>query len=267
MILRSVGIAGAIVVLLAVASALTLLPALLAIVGTADRRAGDPPGASRATIRTDRWARLARWVMRRPVAVLLPTLALLLRPRLPFLHVRFNAPDSTILPASVPSRAAFDRLAATPSARASSRRSTLAIRTTGPATSPENVAALYDYSRRLAADPRISRVECLVDVDPRLASTQYQLLYADPNGPRDRFIAMALAATTKGDLTAFTISTPYGPNRDEGRALVADLRGPGRAARPAAGHDRPRRRRRGGRDRRRQPGRRRLPADRRCSSS
>jgi RND superfamily putative drug exporter len=35
---------------------------------------------------------------------------------------------------------------------------------------------------------------------------------------------MALAATTRGDLTAFTVYTPYGPNRDEGRALVADLR-------------------------------------------
>ena len=110
MILRSVGIAGAVVVFLAVVSALTLLPAILAIVGTridalAIRRVtpvDDPNGP---------WARLARWVMRRPVAVLVPTLAVLLLLGSPFLHVRFNAPDSTILPPSVPSRAAFDRLA------------------------------------------------------------------------------------------------------------------------------------------------------------
>jgi RND superfamily putative drug exporter len=222
MILRSVGIAGAIVVFLAVASAVTLLPALLAIVGTridalAIRRtlpSDDPDG---------RWARLARWVMRRPIAVLIPTLALLLLLGSPFLHVRFNAPDSTILPASVPSRAAFDRLAAT-FGEGEFAPLTLAIRTDGPATSKENLAALYDYSRRLAADPRISRVEGLVDVDPRLGLDQYQLLYGDPNGPRDRFIATALAATTKDDLTAFTVFTPFGPNRAEGRALVADLR-------------------------------------------
>ena len=196
MILRSVGIAGAIVVFLAVASAVTLLPALLAIVGTridalAIRRtlpSDDPNG---------RWARLARWVMRRPVAVLIPTLGLLLVLGWPFLHVRFNAPDSTILPASVPSRAAFDRLAAT-FGEGEFAPLTLAIRTTGPATSPENLAALYDYSRRLAADPRISRVEGLVDVDPRLGLDQYQLLYGDPNGPRDRFIAMALARDDEG---------------------------------------------------------------------
>ena len=70
----------------------------------------------------------------------------------------------------------------------------------------------------------MTRVDSLVDVDPRLRLDQYQLLYADPNGPRDRFVATALAATTKDDLTAFTVYTPFGPNRDEGRALVADLR-------------------------------------------
>ena len=233
MILRSVGIAGAIVVLLAASSALTLLPALLAIVGLridalAIRRVvprDDPNGP---------WARLARRVMRHPVAVLIPTLGVVLLLGSPFLHVRFNSPDSTILPASVPSRAAFDRLA-NAFGEGEFAPIALAIRTTGPATSPDNVAALYDYSRRLAADPRIRRIDSVVDVDPRLRREQYQLLYADPNGPRDRFVATALAATTKGNLTAFTITTPFGPNRDEGRSLVADLRNPTGPLAPPAG--------------------------------
>jgi hypothetical protein len=43
-----------------------------------------------------------------------------------------------------------------------------------------------------------------------------------------------LAATTRADLTAFTITTPFGPNREEGRALVRDLRsGSGPLAAPA----------------------------------
>ncbi len=233
MILRSVGIAGAIVVLLAASSALTLLPAVLAIVGgRIDRLAvrrvvpsDDPNGP---------WARLARRVMRHPVAVLVPTLGVLLLLGSPFLHVRFNAPDSTILPASVPSRAAFDRLASA-FGEGEFAPISIAIRTSGPATSPDNVAALYDYSRRLAADPRIRRIDSLVDVDPRLRKEQYQLLYADPNGPRDRFVAAALAATTHADLTAFSITTPYGPNRDEGRSLVTDLRNPASPLAPPAG--------------------------------
>ncbi|MCI0345615.1 MAG: MMPL family transporter [Chloroflexi bacterium] len=225
MILRSVGIAGAIVVGLAVAAALTLLPALLSLLGPwIDRFRVRPISAEAGS--GGAWARLANRVMDRPVAVLVPTLAFLLVLGAPFLHVRFNAPDSTILPASVPSRQAFDRLrdafGAGPFAPI-----VLAVRTGGPATDPENVAALHDYSRRLVADERILRVDSLVDVDPRLTLEQYQLLYGSPGGPPDRFTQEVLKGTTRGDLTAFTITTPYGPNHQDARALVRDLRAEG----------------------------------------
>ena len=80
MILRSVGIAGAIVVGLAVAAALTLQPAILTVLGGridrfAVRRVNATPGTDGP------WAGLARRVMRHPVAVLVPTLALLLLAR------------------------------------------------------------------------------------------------------------------------------------------------------------------------------------------
>ncbi len=224
MILRSVGIAGALVVGLAVVAALTLLPALLTILGPhLDRFA-----VRRVPAHEDAdgpWARLARRVMRHPVAVLIPTLAVLIVLGLPFLHVRFNAPDASILPPGVPSRAAFDRLQAE-FGEGEFAPLTLAVRTDGPAVAADNLARLYEYSRRLAADPRVRRVDSVVDVDPRITLEQYRLLYGDPNGPRDRFVATALAATTRGDLTAFTVTTPYGPNRDEGRSLVTDLRDP-----------------------------------------
>jgi len=224
MILRSVGIAGAIVVGLGVTAALTLLPALLAFAGTRldalrIRRVHATPSGNGP------WARFAHWVMARPVAILVPTLAVLLLLGTPFLHVRFNAPDDRILPESVPSRAAFDQLT-TAFGPGPFAPIALAIRTAdgSPVTTPANVAALYDYSRRLAADPRIVRVDGIVDVDPRLSLSQYQLLYASPGGPPDRFLSMALAATTKGDLTSFILTTPYGPNDQVGRQLVRDMR-------------------------------------------
>ncbi len=169
MILRSVGIAGAIVVLLAVLAALTLLPALLGILGdridalAVRRIAVSPEGEGP-------WATLAGWVMGRPVIVLVPTLALLLLLGAPFLHVRFNAPDASILPPSVPSRAAHDLLTRE-FGEGEFAPLFLAIRTSGPVVAPENLARLYDYSRRLASDPRVRRVESLVDVDPRLLTS------------------------------------------------------------------------------------------------
>jgi len=222
MILRSVGIAGAIVVALSVIGAMTLLPAILAIIGgridrLRVRRVVARPAAEGF------WSRLAWWVMGRPIAVLVPTLLVLLVLGTPFLHVRFNAPDARILPESVPSRQSFDRLteAFGPGPFAPI---VLAIRTPGLATDARNLAELMDYSRRLAADLRIARVDSLVDVDPRLTLEQYALLYSAGGGPPDRFVAEALAATTEGDLTAFTITTPYAPNDEAGRQLVRELR-------------------------------------------
>ena len=233
MILRSVGIAGAVVVALGVGAALTLLPALLAVIGDrldslAVRRVAAAPGVDGP------WARLARRVMRHPVAVFVPTLGLLLALAVPFLGVRFNAPDSSILPPSVPSRAAFDLLVSR-FGEGEFAPMQIAIRTTGPATSPANIAALYDYSRRLGADPRIRRIVGIVDVDPRLTLSQYQLLYGDPAGPPDRYVQATLASTTKGDLTSFTIFTAYSANRPEAKALVNDLRSSGGSLAPPAG--------------------------------
>ena len=246
MVLRSVGIAGAMVVGLAVASAVTLLPAVLATLGPRvdaypihlrqriAKLRGRPAPVSPAPEREGAWGRLARRVMDHPVRVFIPTLLLLLLLGYPFLHVHFNAPDASILPPGVPSRLAFDTLA-TDFGEGEFAPLVLAVKTNGPVTDPANVALLYDYSRRLAADPRVSRVESYVDVDPRLTLEQYQLLYAAPGGPGDRFVGRALAASTKDDLAAFTVFTPYGPNRAEGQQLVADMRTPGSSVAPPPG--------------------------------
>jgi RND superfamily putative drug exporter len=235
MILRSVGIAGSLVVALAVASALTLLPAVLAVVGPrleslSVRRV--LPWRSRTT--SGGWARLANWVMDRPLRVFVPTLALLLLLGVPFLHVRFNAPDASILPERVPSRQAFDVLVREFGPGDFAPLS-LAIRTNGPATNAANVALLYDYARRLEADPRVTRVQGIVSVDPRLSKAQYQLLLSDPAGVPDQYLAATLAATTRDDVTTFGVYTPYGPNHPQGRTLVQDLRDPHSGLAPPGG--------------------------------
>src|SRR6185295_20303762 len=137
-------------------------------------------------------------------------------------------------PENAPSRASFDLLteAFGPGPFAPI---VLAIRTNGPAIETANIDALYDYSRRLAADPRIERVDSLVDVDPRMTLGQYELLYRPGQVPPDRFTAAVLASTTRDDLTAFTIFTPYGPNEAVARDLVGDLRSTTGALAPPGG--------------------------------
>jgi RND superfamily putative drug exporter len=233
MILRSVGIAGAVVVGLAATAALTLMPAALAILGPR-LEAFALPGRADVGKPSHAWERLARWVMRRPVAVLVPTLALLLALGTPFLSVRFNAPDASILPEGVPSRRALDLLKSA-FGEGVFAPLWLAVRTPGPATDPANIAALYEYTHRLQRDPRVSRVLSIVDLDPRLSLTQYQVLYLDPRDVPDRFASAALAATTRDDLTFVQVVTPYGPNAAQGRALVRELRDPASGLAPPGG--------------------------------
>ncbi|SNS60474.1 putative drug exporter of the RND superfamily [Geodermatophilus pulveris] len=96
--LRSMGVAGLSVVLLDVLAALTLLPALLALLGTRIR----PARAARA----DRgvFVGIARRVRRRPLAVALAVGALLALAAVPFLGVRYADPDARSLPVDSSSR-------------------------------------------------------------------------------------------------------------------------------------------------------------------
>src|SRR5258708_16509061 len=57
------------------------------------------------------WYRLSHMVMRYPLQVFVPVFLLLVALGLPFLGVRFSAPDASILPTDAPSRAAFDLVA------------------------------------------------------------------------------------------------------------------------------------------------------------
>jgi len=120
--LRSMGFGGVAAVLVAMVAALTLLPALLAVLGPRieagrmpwRRTAGAPvtgPGAGEPEDLTEAngaWARLAHSVMRRPVAYLLVITIGLLALGTPFLSARWGSTDEKVLPASAPSRVAVD---------------------------------------------------------------------------------------------------------------------------------------------------------------
>ena len=80
--------------------------------GDQDRPLRHPASPRRHQPRDGFWVRLSLAVMARPVAVLIPTLALLLLLGSPFLRVNISSPDATILPPDLPSRQAFDILAA-----------------------------------------------------------------------------------------------------------------------------------------------------------
>jgi uncharacterized membrane protein YdfJ with MMPL/SSD domain len=108
MFLRSMGFGGIAAVLVAMVAALTVLPALLGVLGPRIN-AGSLPWLRR---RPDRatggsggaWSRVAHSVMRRPVAYLVVIVVALLALGLPFRNVVFGGIDARALPAETQSR-------------------------------------------------------------------------------------------------------------------------------------------------------------------
>ena len=99
MFLKSFGYAGVTVVILAVLGALVALPALLAILGTRIDKL--VVRKSSITPKEDgRWAQTARFVMRRPVAVVMLSLIILTVLAAPIKNIVFSQVDSRVLPAS-----------------------------------------------------------------------------------------------------------------------------------------------------------------------
>ncbi len=101
MFLKSFGYAGVTVVIMAVLGALIALPALLAILGKRIDKAVVRKGA--LTPKEDgRWAQTARFVMRKPVSVVVLSLILLTVLAAPIKNIVFSQVDSRVLPASNP---------------------------------------------------------------------------------------------------------------------------------------------------------------------
>jgi len=235
--LRSVGIGGVLVVLMAVLAAITLLPAVLAIIGTRvnafpvrfPRLWGrkqiqlNPDGSTPIDSQYGFWYRLSQVVMRYPLRIFVTVFLIMIGLGLPFLMVRFSAPDASILPADVPSRAAYDLLAS----RFNARETTpilLAVQTKGNVLTPDNIRNLYAYVRRLEADPLVARVDSIVSADPRFTLEQYELLYAHPQLVADPYLAAFLKTSVAGDTTLISVISKYGMLDQHSEELVQIIR-------------------------------------------
>ena len=226
--LRSVGIGGVLVVLLAVLAAITLLPAALSIIGT--RVNAFPVRLPRLWKRRQPlaehhgfWYRLSHFVMRYPVRILVPVLLILIGLGLPFLGVRFSSPDASILPQNVPSRQAYDLLAT----RFNSQETTpivLAIQTRGNVMTAANIRSLYDYVRRIEADPRVARVDSIVSADPRFTLDQYELLYQHPALNVDPYLSVLTQSTVAGNTIAIQVISKYDALDQRSQALAQTIR-------------------------------------------
>ena len=197
--LVSLGVSGSLVVAAAVLYGLTFLPALLSILGP---RAGAwrlplPRGRGGGGV----WHSIATTVMRRPVLVLVPTIALIAIAASPFTQLRLASADATILPPTIESRRGYDVLV---NEFPGQGQSTVTVVARFPDDPLNHRAALEDLRARLAALPNVLRVD----------------MPLSPTGPHIALLSVRTASTAQSDEARAIVRAARAQSLDGGAVLV-----------------------------------------------
>jgi trehalose monomycolate/heme transporter len=195
--LRSMGYGGMATVLVDMLAALTVLPGLLAVLGPRVNvlRTRRSVAGSKTEETTGGWYRLARSVMRRPVAYATVIVVVLLALGSPFLHVAWGGTDGRALPATAQPRIVTEALSRDFPGNPTEPIESLIVFNRPIAGSPTRVAELSRYLTRLVKIPGvtgvkltdmrgdIARVDLRYDVDPMSEAARRMVLDARATAP------------------------------------------------------------------------------------
>jgi RND superfamily putative drug exporter len=233
-ILTSMGLSGSFVVVISVVYALSFLPALLAILGERVnrwrpgsllrpfRRAGATAGGrDPASPTTGFWSRLANLVMRRPVAVLLPCIALLLLAGSPLADLHLAEADVTLLPPGDDARQGTELLT---QLFGEGNAIDVVLAFSGSPYLPANVATAYAMGQRLTSLSGISSVTSYVNLPGVSGLTAYQALYADGTASLQPEVSAEVTQITGRTIAVLRAYTPFPQSSDQAQAVLRDIR-------------------------------------------
>ncbi|HET7685159.1 MAG TPA: MMPL family transporter [Candidatus Limnocylindria bacterium] len=240
--LRSMGLGGIITVVSTLVFGLTVLPALLGMLGPRVNRLRVPLPRSLRLIEDDAvaadarhghgvWSRIARRVMRRPLLVATPVLLVLVLAGLPFFGIQLSTGGN--LDDLPPSESVTGfRIIADDFPGGGSDPIEVAVRTDGPvltdgAVDPALIADLEGYVADLRDVEGVDDVTSLLDPPPGMDEATYRQLITLPEAQRPAEtagLAPWLERTTADDVTRVDVFSPRLPDSADGRALVDAVR-------------------------------------------
>ena len=230
MFLRSIGMGAIAATLIAMLAALTILPALLAVLGRRVnalslqrlfRRRSASQQYDAALETKGVWYRISETVMQHPIVVGLSVLAILVILGLPFLRVTFATPDVKVLSTQQEARIVSDRLSQDFIQQGNSQL-VIALQTPGNVLSSTNLASLDSYVHTIEGIHGVVSVDSVVTLNPSLTLADYQQLYAHPGvNPQVTAIAAQLA---NGDTTKITIAMQPADHTTAAENIVSQVR-------------------------------------------
>jgi RND superfamily putative drug exporter len=222
--LASMGAAGAIVVAAAVFYGLTFLPALLAVLGPRVNLLTLPLLGRRPPAGRGSWHRMATWVMRRPVPVLVPALALLVLMGIPFLHLRLANGDVDQLPPRLEARQGYDNLVKSFPGQDQTQFTVVVDYPDGHPLTAGRIGEQYDLSRRLAAIPGVLRVNSIYSADSSLTRADYQRLYSGDPSRLPPELRQALSQSAGKNIVVMNAVSNQPASSDAARSVLATIR-------------------------------------------
>ena len=250
--MSSFGVGGAVTVASSVLAALTLLPALLSVLGyrinalrvpflsrfTMDARHSTT--SSQVAISTEErrglWQKWALAVMRRPVLIIMVVTAILIGLGWPIFSINIGTPSTSALPKSAESRQGIDILNAQ---FPQTNENPIYIIAQAPGASSiltkRNLAKLDFLSKWIAAQPHVTGVVSLMHLPaspgtPALTEQQLAALYSSGAYSHNAALSQLVSSTTNGNTTLIRASTDTIMDSSEGKALIVNLRAGDKAA-------------------------------------
>ena len=220
--LQSMGQAGMAVTAMAMIYGLTLLPALLAMLGPRINRLSIRRRGERAGTEGSLWRGIAQSVMRYPVPVLVGTLALLLVMALPLLRLDLTPGGPEVLPAGTEARVVSERLVAEFPDGDAEPIAVLVTVEDGEPGSAENTAALRTFSDEVATLPGVTRVDSFVAPELAEGAGFDWAAYTGDPATLPAPIQGAMGATVRDDRVLVQVSNSVSGSDLE--QLVRDVR-------------------------------------------
>jgi RND superfamily putative drug exporter len=240
MFLKSLGWGGAAAVMIAMIGAVTVLPAILAVMGhrvnSLSVRSLFRRGANKSSVGTAAtgesgfWYNVSNFVMRHPILILIAGVVPLLIVGLPFFSINISVPDHRVLPIGSEGRQVGDALMNNFSSN-ETQPIQLVVHSTNPALDKSSLDALFDYTRRIETVPGVTKVESLVTLDPQLdaaGKAGYEAFYSsigNATSPMAALAAQAAGHYSNGEYSLVNVLYEGAPLGAEAQALVKTLRG------------------------------------------
>jgi len=221
--MASMGAAGAIVVAVAVVYGLTFLPAMLAIIGPGVNR-WRIPSLRRSPSGGGFWSGLASWVMKRPVLVLVPTVAFLVVASTPFLQIRLANGDVDMLPTRIEARQGYDRLVADFPGQDQTTFNVVVNYPDGSPLTESRISDQYALDRRLAQIPGVLHTTSIYDLDPKLGVYEYTQLYTGDPSNIPQAVRQLMASTVGKHIVLIQATTNADISSDEARNILKAIR-------------------------------------------